>query len=160
MQQLCRIFLFSGQCRLTISFSNDSLGHLHRKARHTRRHLSQRRLHSLKVASQQLPSLPPDPARLEAPRYRGWRCQTELKTADEGEGPVGYWSHKGCRVSAQEERCRVYQGNWLVPGRAYRQSSAQRWWRDQRRRQEHPYRDWQRGHPLSRPRDRREARYH
>lgn len=48
-----------------------STGHMYREARHPRRDVSQRRLHPLKIAAQQLAPVPPDPARHEASRHRG-----------------------------------------------------------------------------------------
>ena len=62
------------------------LGRMYRKAWLARRYLSQRRLHSLKVASKQLAPLPPDPPRHQGPRYRGRRCQAQPPRYDEGKG--------------------------------------------------------------------------
>lgn len=56
-------------------------------------------MHSLEVSVEQLPPLPPDPARHEKARYRGWRCQAQLDRDDEGQGHFRRRSHERCRVS-------------------------------------------------------------
>lgn len=56
-------------CRCYQGRTGRTEGRLHRKAWSTWRNMSQRRLHSLEIASQQLAALPPDPARHEKPRH-------------------------------------------------------------------------------------------
>lgn len=77
----------SAGCLYTLTNRQQS-GRMHRKARRPRRHMSERRLHSLKVPPQQLASLPHDQARHQKPRYRGQRCQAQPGADDEGKGDL------------------------------------------------------------------------